>query len=188
MLGALTAPLGGCGILGNHDWWQETLAQPRGHGPVKAQIEMEKNAIQVSEKPALPLSLNGRRFWLAGLSNQLALTQGQGVYQDVDDLEGALVQITDDASVVLLANVPDIVPKMPETVALALSGHRHGEQPRLFGWSPVVPWHYRKPLAYGHGPVGRRDLVVSGGIGCSLALVRFGVTPEITLVTLEAAV
>jgi len=52
----------------------------------------------------------------------------------------------------------------------------------------VVPWRYRKLLGYGHGPAGRGDFVVSGGIGCSLAPVRFGVTPEITLVTLEAAV
>jgi predicted MPP superfamily phosphohydrolase len=29
-------------------------------------------------------------------------------------------------------------------------------------------------------------LVVSGGVGCSIAPVRFGVTPEITLVHLEA--
>ena len=30
-----------------------------------------------------------------------------------------------------------------------------------------------------------RDLVVSGGIGCSIAPVRFGVTPEITLIELS---
>jgi predicted MPP superfamily phosphohydrolase len=144
-----------------------------------------KNAIQVSEKPALTLSLNGRRSWLAELINQLALTQGQGICQDVDALEGTLAQNADDASVDLLAHVPDIIPKLPETVVLTLSGHRHCDQHRLFGWSPKVPWRYRKRLAYGNGPAGRRDLVVSGGIGGSLAPVQFGVTPEITL---EAAV
>ena len=84
--------------------------------------------------------------------------------------------------------MPDIVPKLPKTVVLTLSGHRHGKQPRLFGWSPKVIWRYLKRLAYGHGSADRRDLVVSGGIGCSFAPVQFGVTPEITLVTLEAAV
>ena len=73
-----------------------------------------------------------------------------------------LAQIANDGSVVLLTHVPDIVPKLP--------------------------WRYLKRLAYGHGSADRRDLVVSGGIGCSLAPVQFGVTPEITLVTLEAAV
>ena len=87
MLGVLTAPLGGYGILGNHDWWQDALPQLRGHGPFKPQIEMEKNAIQVLEKPALRLSLIGRRFWLAGLSTQLALTQRQCISHDVDALE-----------------------------------------------------------------------------------------------------
>ena len=30
-----------------------------------------------------------------------------------------------------------------------------------------------------------RDLIVSGGLGCSIAPIRFGVPPEITVVTLR---
>ncbi len=53
---------------------------------------------------------------------------------------------------------------------------------RLFGWSPVVPSEYGNRFAYGHVREGERDLVVSGGIGCSILPVRFGVVPEITVV------
>jgi predicted MPP superfamily phosphohydrolase len=57
---------------------------------------------------------------------------------------------------------------------------------RVFGWSPIVPSRYGNRYAYGHIYENHRDLVVSGGVGCSIAPVRFGVTPEITLVHHEA--
>ena len=42
MLGGLTAPLGVYAVVVNHEWWQDALVQQRGHGPVSAQIEIEK--------------------------------------------------------------------------------------------------------------------------------------------------
>jgi predicted MPP superfamily phosphohydrolase len=86
-----------------------------------------------------------------------------------------------------LAHEPDIFPKVPGRVALTLSGHTHGGQLRLFGWSPVVPSRYGNRYAYGHVHEEGRSLVVSGGIGCSILPIRFGVPPEITLVELGPA-
>jgi predicted MPP superfamily phosphohydrolase len=70
-------------------------------------------------------------------------------------------------------------------VALTLSGHTHGGQVRLFGWSPVVPSRYGNRFAYGHvrAPC---ELIVSGGLGFSIAPIRFGMPPEIVHVTLGA--
>jgi uncharacterized protein len=72
---------------------------------------------------------------------------------------------------------------VPARVALTLCGHTHGGQVRLFGHSPVVPSRYRNRYAYGlvreHA-----DLIVSGGLGCSIVPVRFGVPPEIVVVEL----
>ena len=73
--------------------------------------------------------------------------------------------------------------RVPDRVSLTLSGHTHGGQVRMLGWSPVVPSRYGAKLAYGH----RReacDIVVSGGLGCSIVPFRLGVPPEIVLVTL----
>jgi predicted MPP superfamily phosphohydrolase len=56
---------------------------------------------------------------------------------------------------------------------------------RLFGWSPVVPTRYRSRLSYGHARFAC-DVIVSGGLGCSIMPFRLGVPPEITLVTLGA--
>jgi predicted MPP superfamily phosphohydrolase len=73
--------------------------------------------------------------------------------------------------------------RVPSRVALQLSGHTHGGQVRLFGWSPVVPSRYANRFAYGHVRASC-DVVVSGGLGCSILPFRLGVPPEIVLVTL----
>ena len=125
---------------------------------------------------------------MAGLGDQLAFRLGNGRFQDIDDLTGTFAQAVDYAPVLLLTHETDIFTKVAQTMARTLSGHTHGGQVRLFGWSPIVPSRYGNRYAYGHIHEDNRDLVVSGGFGCSIALVRFGVTPEVTLVILEAGV
>ena len=66
--------------------------------------------------------------------------------------------------------------------ALQLSGHTHGGQVRLFGWSPVTPSRYGPRYTYGVVSEGDGVMVVSGGLGCTLYPVRFGMPPEITLI------
>jgi predicted MPP superfamily phosphohydrolase len=73
---------------------------------------------------------------------------------------------------------------VPARVALQLSGHTHGGQVRLLGWSPVAV--SGRQLTYGHIRM-NCDVVVSGGLGCSLMPFRLGVPPEIVLVTLGGA-
>lgn len=65
-----------------------------------------------------------------------------------------------------------------------LSGHTHGGQVRLMGWSPIVPSQFGNRFAYGHVVEDGRHLIVSGGLGCSVVPVRLGVPPEITVVDL----
>lgn len=186
VLAGLKGRLGVFAVLGNHDWWDDLTAQKRGHGPVLAQMALEDHGIPVLENRALLLESPGGDVWLAGLGDQLALVRGGGRFEGVDDLPGTLAQIADDgAPVILMAHEPDIFPEVPERVALTLSGHTHGGQVRLFGWSPVVPSRYGNRYAYGHVREGARDIVVSGGIGCSILPVRFGVVPEITVIELS---
>ena len=125
----------------------------------------------------------GRAFWLLGLGDQIALLRRPRL-RGVDDLPGTLAKITDDAPAILLAHEPDIFPKVPARVALTLSGHTHGGQVRLFGYSPVTASRFGNRYAYGHVREDGRDLVVSGGLGTSIFPVRFGVRPEIVLIAL----
>jgi predicted MPP superfamily phosphohydrolase len=119
-------------------------------------------------------------LWIAGLGSQWAFPRG-----GADDLAAALAPLaSDEAPAILLAHEPDVFPRVPRRVALTLSGHTHGGQVRLLGYSPVVPSRYGNRYAYGHVEEDGRHLVVSGGLGCSIAPVRFGVPPEITVIEL----
>lgn len=190
VLGQLRAPLGVHAVLGNHDWWEEPDAQRLRRGPVQSRLQLEKAGIPVYENDVVRLTKDGQPFWLAGLADQIAfitgIVDGRMVFQGLDDLDGTLARVTDDAPVILMAHEPDIFPKVPDRVALTISGHTHGGQVRLFGWSPIVPSEFGNRYAYGHVIEDERHLIVSGGLGCSILPVRFGVPPEIVVVELGA--
>ena len=101
----------------------------------------------------------------------------------IDDLKATLDKVPDGDPVILLAHEPDIMVRVPSRVSLVLSGHTHGGQVRLFGWSPVVPSRFGNRYAYGHVRE-QCDLIVSGGLGCSIIPVRFGMPPEIVVVSI----
>ena len=191
-MGELSAPLGVHAILGNHDWWDDRAAQRARRGPVVGRRALERQGVPVYENDVVRLSNNGRPFWLAGLGDQLAFYNGRrktawSSFAGVHDLDGTLAKITDDAPVILLAHEPDIFPSVPARVALTLSGHTHGGQIRLLGYSPMVPSRYGNRYAYGHMIENGRHLIVSGGLGCSILPVRIGVPPEIVMVDVTAA-
>lgn len=189
-LGALKAPLGVHAVLGNHDWWDDPIAQARGKGPTDSHIALRAAGIKVYENDAVRVQHAGQALWFAGLGDQYAVLRygprGR-TSRGVDDLRGTLAQITDTAPVILMAHEPDIFGRVPSRVALTLSGHTHGGQIRLFGRAAYEPYGH-EPYSYGHyregtGPL-ERNLIVSGGLGCSVMPVRFGIPPEIVIVEL----
>jgi hypothetical protein len=188
VLSGLKAPLGVHAILGNHDWWDDKTVQHNGQGVTAARRGLEAAGIPVYENDARRLIKDGRPFWLAGLGDQLAYSPMRRFRPmrrvGVDDLGATLAKVTDDAPLILMAHEPDVAWRVPARVALQLSGHTHGGQVRLFGWSPVAPSGQK--LAYGHIRV-NCDVIVSGGLGCSMMPFRIGVPPEIVLVTLGGA-
>jgi hypothetical protein len=188
-LAQLKAPLGVHAILGNHDYWSDRTVQREGQGKTVAHRALEAVGIPVYENDVVRLTKAGHSFWLAGLGDQIAFAPARR-FRDVrrigvDDLGGTLAKVTDEAPVILLAHEPDVAARVPSRVALQLSGHTHGGQVRLFGWSPVVPSRFGNRLAYGHAKF-NCDVIVSGGLGCSIMPFRLGVPPEIVLVTLGA--
>jgi predicted MPP superfamily phosphohydrolase len=69
-----------------------------------------------------------------------------------------------------------------------LAGHTHGGQVRfpLIG-SLVVPSEYGQKYALGHIEENGAHLFVTTGIGTSIFPVRFGVVPEISVLTISGA-
>jgi len=186
VLAGLKAPLGVHAILGNHDYWDDRTVQRDGHGTPVAQQALEAVGIPVYENDAVRLIKAGRAFWLAGLGDQLAYMPARRFRPvpriGVDDLQATLRKVTDSAPVILLAHEPDVALRVPARVSLQLSGHTHGGQVRVLGWSPAVPKRNGVNLAYGHIRT-QCDVIVSGGLGCSIMPVRIGMPPEIVLVT-----
>ncbi len=176
-LAALRAPLGTWAVLGNHDWWED-MAAVRGRDPQAVPIA------RAFAQAGIPVLSNEAHrtggVWIAGLDSQWAF----GVERGAHDLAAVLAAVTDDAPVILLAHEPDIFATLPPRFALTLAGHTHGGQVRVLGRSLIVPSRYGE--RYRHGLVteqGRR-LIVSAGLGTTSLPIRFGVPPEILLITL----
>lgn len=180
----LKAPLGTYAIMGNHDWWADRAAQKSGHGPTAGQKALEDQGIPVLENKAVQLDKDGLPFWLTGTASIVALwRRGKGLV-GMDDLPGTLAQVSNDAPIIHLAHEPDLFVDIPPRVSLTLSGHTHGGQVRILGYSPVVPSEFGNRFAYGHVIEDGRHLIVSGGLGCSMLPVRLGMPPEILVIDL----
>lgn len=194
-LKGLEAPLGVHAVLGNHDWWENVDLQRTRKGTVPARLALQAAGIPVYENDAVRLVKDGQPFWIAGLGDQWAfwptddeypafVKGGKVDYTGVDDLPQTLQQVTDDAPLLLMAHEPDIFPEVPERVALTISGHTHGGQVRIAGFAPIVPSRYGSRYVYGHIVESGRNLIVSGGLGCSGLPLRFGSPPEIVVIDL----
>jgi uncharacterized protein len=181
-LARLKAPLGVHGVLGNHDWWDDDRAQRRMSGPTLTHVAFQNAGLPLLENDAIRLTKDGKPFWLAGLGDQIAFPY-RSPKMGVHDMRKTLAAITDDAPAILMAHEPDVFARIPDRFGFTIAGHTHGGQVRIFGYSPMVPSRYGNRYAYGHVIENDRHLIVSGGLGCSKLPLRFGVPPEIVVVT-----
>jgi predicted MPP superfamily phosphohydrolase len=161
----LRAKAGVFATLGNHDWWYDSR---------RVRQALEKEGIRVIDNQAVKIERQGKTFWLAGFADAWA---------GHPNIEETMRQITDDAPVIAVTHNPQIFPTIPARVALTIAGHTHGGQIWLpFIGRPVIrDW----PYPIGHIIEGGRHLFVTPGIGTSICPVRFGVPPEISLLTIK---
>ena len=163
------APLGTYSVLGNHDWW---------YGGAKVRAGLEQNGIKVLEDEVLQIEARGVSLWLVGLAD--LWTRPQRIEQTV-------AKVPEGQTMIALTHNPDIFPNVPERVPLLLAGHTHGGQVRFpFIGSVVEASEYGQRYERGHVFENNHHLFVTTGIGTSIVPVRFGVTPEIVLLTLRS--
>jgi predicted MPP superfamily phosphohydrolase len=163
------APLGVYSVLGNHDWWYDGQRVRRA---------LEANDIKVVDGQVVELKPRGISLWLAGLDD--LWTQPQRI-------EDTIAKIPEGPPIVALTHNPDVFPRLPKRVSLLIAGHTHGGQVKfpLLGRaveSSRIGDHY----AAGHVFENDHHLFVTTGIGTSILSVRFGVPPEIVLLTLKS--
>jgi len=163
------APLGTYSVLGNHDWWYK--------GP-KVRAGLEQNGIKVLEDEVLQIEARGVPLWLVGLADLWTRPQR---------IEQTIAKVPEGQTMIALTHNPDIFPNVPERVPLLLAGHTHGGQVRFpFIGTVVQSSRYGERYERGHVFENNHHLFVTTGIGTSIMPVRFGVTPEIVLLTLRS--
>ena len=187
----LKAPLGVHAILGNHDYWQDYEFQMDPTRKTEVEEALEAAGIPVYINRSVRLEKDGMPFWLSGLGDQIAIRRRRpgGSHRDVDfigieDMQATLAPVTDDAPIVMMAHEPYVFDVSPDRISVVLSGHTHGGQINIFGWTPFV--FNPSDLPYLGGPVVRdgRHLFVSRGFGCSGIPMRLGAWPEVMLLEL----
>lgn len=169
LLKDLNAPLGVYSVLGNHDWWWDGN---------KVRRALEANGIKVLEDEVSELSYQGRSFWLAGLADLWTRPQR---------IEQTIAKVPEGQTIIAITHNPDIFPRVPQRVPLLLAGHTHGGQVRFpFLGTVVEASHYGDRYVRGHVFEADHHLFVTTGIGTSIMPVRFGVPPEIVLLTIDS--
>ena len=103
--------------------------------------------------------------------------------------EGSLPIPDEGGPTIVLSHVPDVFPRIPDRVALTVSGHTHGAQVDIPGLRALItPSRYGARYKAGHIVEDGRHLYVCPGVGTSHLPVRLGAPPEIALLTLRSAV
>ena len=101
--------------------------------------------------------------------------------------DDTMASVPEGEPVIGLTHNGDIFPRVPQRVQLLLAGHTHGGQVRLPLIGTVIS-SSRLGERYERGHVfeNGHHLFVTTGIATSILAVRFGVPPEIVLLTLQA--
>ena len=165
----LKASFGTYSVLGNHDWWYDGK---------KVRHELEQNGIKVLDNEVMQINARNRSLWLVGLSD--LWTRPQRINETVE-------KVPQGEPIIALAHNPDIFPRLPQHVPLLLAGHTHGGQVRFpFIGAVVQSTDMGERYERGHLFENNHHLFVTTGIGTSILPVRFGVTPEIVLLTINS--
>ena len=164
----LKAPLGVYSILGNHDWW---------YNGEKVRRAFEQNGIHVLEDEVAEVKWRDKSFWLVGLADLWTRPQHIGE---------TIAKAPPGSTVIALTHNPDIFPRLPQNVPLLLAAHTHGGQVNipLIG-TPIVPSDFGQKYTAGHVFENGHHLFVTTGIGTSIFPIRFRVTPEIVILTIN---
>ncbi len=162
----LAAPLGIFAVPGNHDYVEVAeLAE------WTARLEAQGVHVLKNRGVRLRHGDSALWLWLCGVDD---LTEGE------PELTEALAGRRTGEASLLLSHHPDLFREASARgVDLQLSGHTHGGQIRIFGWSPLN--HSRFGWVNGLYASGNSRLYVGRGAGVTALPIRIGTRAEITL-------
>lgn len=168
-LSRVKTPMGTYGVMGNNDY-------ERCHDDIVR--TMEHYGMRVLEHKVDTLRKDGQQIIIAGVRNPFDLASN-GV--------SPTLALSPRDFVILLVHTPDYIEDVSvANTDLALAGHTHGGQVRIFGVAPILNSHYGNRfltgLAYNTAKI---PLIVTNGIGTSQMPIRIGAPAEIIMITLH---
>ena len=164
------APLGGYGVIGNHD-----LSVSR----TRVQEALSTVGIPILRNQTSEISYKGSTLAIAGIDETLL---------GDPDPSATLAQVSHGVPALALWHEPEFAEQAAQYGAFAqLSGHTHGGQIRLPGIGPVgLPVHGKRHVI-GRSEADGMQIYTSRGVGVYRPPARFNCPPEVTLLTLTAS-
>ncbi|WP_455587773.1 metallophosphoesterase [Bacteroides sp.] len=167
-LAKVKTPMGTYGVMGNNDY-------ERCHEDIVR--EMQRHGMHVLEHKVDTLRRDGQQILIAGVRNPFDLKQNG---------KSPTLGLSPEDFVILLVHTPDYIEDVAVTnTDLALAGHTHGGQVRIFGYAPIIPSHYGSRFLTGlKYNTAKVPMIVTNGIGTSNRNIRIGAPAEIVIITL----
>lgn len=168
-LSKVKTPMGTYGVMGNNDY-------ERCHDEIVR--TMKQYGMHALEHQVDTLRKDGQQILIAGVRNPFDLAQNG---------KSPTLDLSPNDFVILLVHTPDYIEDVSvANTDLALAGHTHGGQVRIFGVAPIVNSHYGNRFLTGlaHNTA-KTPLIITNGIGTSQMPVRIGAPAEVIVITLH---
>jgi hypothetical protein len=179
-LGQLRAPYGVFAVLGNHDFSVRNALGFRRHRHLHRAVSraLTDRGIQVLHNQSVRLTREEGVLHLIGVAD---------LWSRVIDLDRAFDGLCPSVPTVVLAHNPRTVEWLADKRCdLMLSGHTHGGQIHLPGLGRPTLGKRARRFAAGMYRHGNSQVYVNKGVGFGFRF-RFGVRPEVAVLTLQPA-
>ncbi len=154
-------------IIGNHDWYYDEPKMTR---------EFENAGINVLSNEVKEIKVGDETINLWGIEDYW---KNRKVPLEPFD------RIADKKNIIAITHNPDSLLKSPNEISLMFAGHSHGGQVKfpIYG---AIAFVNDPRLMEGFVEVDGKHIFVTTGVGCTGPQIRFGVPPEIAVLTLFA--
>lgn len=154
-------------VIGNHDWWYDER---------KITVELEEAGIKVLDNEIERIPVGDETINLWGIEDYWKHRR-----VPAEPLEGLPAR----ENILAVTHNPDSLLKAPADIALMLAGHSHGGQVKIPFYG-AIPFVNDRRFMAGHAEVDGKNVFVTTGVGCSGPQLRFGIPPEIAVISVVA--
>ncbi len=165
----LEAPFGVYAVLGNHDHWKDA--------------PLIRNEII----DAGFYLLDNKAYWIDKGEDRIKLGGVGDYFEDVQDINPTIEDVTADDFVILVSHNPDYVEHIvTDKINFVFAGHTHGGQITFLGiWTPFISSQYGQKHRAGLVETAYTRVFISHGVGTVIVPMRLFTRPQIIVAELS---